>query len=237
VKELVELYIDRHAKAKKNHGKRTSVISTKKLVLKLGSRIAVSITSEDISAIHSEYGARHPYAANRFLEVTSKRFNCARIWKKVPKSFENPAEGIQDFPEFKRRVFVSTDQFSKLAQAIEEESSEYARHALWLLVLIGVRLQELLKAQWSDIDWGGQTLAVGRTKNGEPVLAPLFLAALERLRTIPQIDGNPYIICGKLVGQHRVNLRSAWVRVRSAAGLLSVRLHDLRRTERCGDRS
>ena len=230
VKELVDLYIDRHARAKKKSWKEDQRYLSKKLLPKLGSRIAVSITSEDISSIHSEYGARHPYAANRFLEVTSKLFNCARTWKKVPKSFENPAEGIQDFPEFKRKVFVRTDQFPKLAQAIEGEPSEYARHALWLLLLIGVRLQELLKAQWSDIDWGGHTLAVGRTKNGEPVLAPLSLAALERLRVIPQMDGNPYIICGKLVGQHRVNLRSAWVRVRSTAGLLSVRLHDLRRT-------
>jgi integrase len=230
VKELVELYLNRHAKAKKKSWKEDHRYLSKKLVPKLGSRLAVTITSEDISSIHSDYGATHPYAANRFLEVTSKLFNCAQTWKKVPKLFENPAEGIQDFPESKRKVFVNTEQFPKLAQAIEEDSSEYARHALWLLLLIGVRLQELLKARWSDVDWSGQTLFVGRTKNGEPVLAPLSLAAIERLKTIPRLVDNPYIICGKLTGQHLKNLRSAWIRVRSDAGLLGVRLHDLRRT-------
>jgi Phage integrase family len=73
-------------------------------------------------------------------------------------------------------------------------------------------------------------LFVGRTKNGEPVLAPLSLASIDRLKRIPRIDGNPYIICGKLVGQHLKNLRSAWIRVRREADLLGVRMHDLRRT-------
>ena len=70
-----------------------------------------------------------------------------------------------------------------------------AGHSLWLLLLIGVRLQELLKARWSDVDWSGQTLFVGRTKNGEPVLAPLSPAAIERLKTIPmELVGNATLL-------------------------------------------
>jgi integrase len=230
VNELSDLYLTRHARAKKKSWKDDERYLNNHLVPKLGSRLALTITSEHISEIHSEIGQNHPYAANRFLEIVSKVFNCARTWKKVPKQFENPAEGIEEFPEFKRKIFVTTEQFPRLAQAIEVERSEYARHALWLLLLIGIRLKELLKSKWSDIDWDQRTLYIGQTKNGEPVLAPLSLAAIERLRLVPRLEENPFIICGKLHRQHLKNLRSAWVRVRKEAGLFGVRMHDLRRT-------
>ena len=41
---------------------------------------------------------------------------------------------------------------------------------------------------------------------------------------------NPYILPGKLAGSHLVNISKPWGRVRTAAGVADVRLHDLRRT-------
>jgi integrase len=81
-------------------------------------------------------------------------------------------------------------------RALEAEDNEYARHGLWLLLLLGLRSIELLKAKWADIDWDMGTLFVGLTKNGEPLLAPLSDAAMARLKMIPRIANNPYIICG-----------------------------------------
>jgi Arm DNA-binding domain len=48
VKELVDLYLDRHAKAKKKSWKEDARYLSQRLVPKLGSRLAVTITSEDI---------------------------------------------------------------------------------------------------------------------------------------------------------------------------------------------
>jgi hypothetical protein len=118
----------------------------------------------------------------------------------------------------------------KLAGAIDAEGNEFARHAIWLLLLTGVRRTELLHAKWSDIDWDLRTLYIGKTKNSEPVLAPLSHAAIEHLKMIPHFEGNPYIICGKLRGQPLKGLQPAWARIRTAAALEDVRLHDLRRT-------
>jgi hypothetical protein len=36
--------------------------------------------------------------------------------------------------------------------------------------------------------------------------------ALELLRTIPRLGGNPYVICGEKPGQHLVNLEKPWRR-------------------------
>ena len=85
------------------------------------------------------------------------------------------------FPVRKRRRFITTTEMPRFLQAVEYEENEYARHAVWLLLLMGVRLKELLRATWEHIDWDANTLFVGFTKNGDPLLAPLRQAAIERL--------------------------------------------------------
>ena len=111
-----------------------------------------------------------------------------------------------------------------------DETDEYVRHALWLLLLTGLRRGELLNAKWTDIDWEQRTLSIPKTKNGEALLAPLSHAAVSRLKSVAQLQGNPYIFCGHKTGQHLVNLTQAWSRVRGTAGLNDLRIHDLRRT-------
>jgi integrase len=73
--------------------------------------------------------------------------------------------------------------------------TEFASHALWLLLLTGVRRNEILAAKWADIDWDNKTLYIGTTKNGEDVLTPLGRAAIARLKLIPRLHYNPYIVC------------------------------------------
>jgi hypothetical protein len=95
---------------------------------------------------------------------------------------------------------------------------------------MGLRSKELLKAKWADIDWDMGTLFVGLIKNGEPLLAPISDAAMDRLRAIPRISGNPNIICGRLPGQYLRSLGDPPRRVLKRAGLVNLRIHDLRRT-------
>lgn len=148
----------------------------------------------------------------------------------MPIDKANPAFGIERFPETKRRRFVTPDELPQLSNAIEQEFDEYVRHAVWLLLLTGLRRGELLNAKWSDIDWKQRTLSSPKTKNGEAPLAPLSHAAIARLKVVPRMQDNPYIICGRKAGQPLVNLNDAWNRIRAAAGLHDLRIHDLRRT-------
>ena len=230
MKDLCEEYMRRHAKAKKRTWKTDRSFIDRLLLPKLGSRLVASVTPADIAKIHSNVGSDHPYAANRLLEVVAKMFVLGKTWGKLPKEATNPGVGIEPFPEKKRRRYVTTAEMPKLAEAIDAEDNLFARHAIWLLLLTGLRRTELLKAKWSHIDWDLRTLYIGQTKNDEPVLAPLSNAAITRLNLIERVEDNPYIICGKIKGQHLKNLRLAWVRVRTAANLQDVRLHDLRRT-------
>ena len=73
-------------------------------------------------------------------------------------------------------------------------------------------------------------LYIGKTKNGEPVLTPLSRAAITRLKMIPLLKGNPYIICGAIPGKPLAYIDKMWRRVRKETGFKDLRIHDLRRT-------
>jgi integrase len=186
--------------------------------------------SQGIASIHTDTGKKHPYSANRFISIVRKMYNVGRQLGMVPEEIRNPATEIVPFPEKKRRRYVTLAEMPLLAAAIDEDPNEFAGHALWLLLLTGVRRSEILAAKWSDVDWDNGTLYIGETKNGDLVLTPLSRAAIARLNMIPKSADNPYIICGDIPGQPLVYLDAMWRRIRKRTGFHDLRIHDLRRT-------
>src|SRR5260370_2554142 len=118
----------------------------------------------------------------------------------------------------------------RLAAAINDDPNEFAGHALCLLLLTGIRRNEIRAAKWADVDWDNKTLFIGKTKNDEPVLTPLSRAVIARLKLIPQLEGNPFIICGAIPGKPLAYLDAMWRRIRTETGFHDLRIHDLRRT-------
>ena len=229
-KELATQYLEQHAKLKKRTWKADESFLDRYFIPRLGSHLASCVTRAEISAMHSEIGKAHPYAANHYIGVIRKMFNFGRRIGLVPDEMRNPGAEIDRFPEFKRRRYVTPAELPVLARAINSEPNEFAAHAFWLLLLTGLRRNEILGAKWADIDWDAKTLFIGKTKNGESVLTPLSRAAVARLEQIPKIKDNPYIICGALPEQPLRYLDSMWRRIRDETGFKDLRIHDLRRT-------
>ncbi|GFE79270.1 hypothetical protein GCM10011487_12700 [Steroidobacter agaridevorans] len=230
VKQLVAEYIEGHAKPKKRSWKNDKSCLERMLIPKFGARLAVTIISAEIQEIHAHKGVTHPRQANRFVEIVRKMFNWAPSAGLLPKGHDNPAVGIVPFPMRKRKRFVTTVEMPRFVEALEQESSEYGRHGIWLLLFTGLRTTELLMARWTDVDWEMGTLFIGMTKNGDPLLAPLSDAAIARLQMIPRIADNPYIICGRNPGDHFKALGPVLERVLARAKLENITIHDLRRT-------
>lgn len=229
VKDLCGAYMERHGNAKKSGSEDLRRI--KAYVLPAwGSHKARAITRPDVASLHSKIGKAHPYEANRVLALLSKMFELARRWGFVPEGHPNPARDIDRFKEQKRDRWVTPEELPRLAQAINEEPNESARFALWLYLLTGARKTEILTARWEHIDWTRAELKLPDTKAGRVHYLPLSAPALALLREIPQVEGNPFVLPGKLPGAHLVNVSKPWERVRTAAGVADVRLHDLRRT-------
>lgn len=65
------------------------------------------------------------------------------------------------------------------------------------------------------------------SKTGAKVV-PIGKAALDVLADIPRIEGNPYVITGKVEEQYLTDIQKPWRRIRMRAGLNTLRIHDLR---------
>lgn len=229
VKELCDDYMTRHASHKKSA--RDDLRRVNQTILPAWSNHRVSaITRTDVSALFFEVSKRGVYEGNRTLALLHKMFNLAGLWGYVEENAPNPAHGIQKNKEQKRDRWVTHEELPRLAVAIDAEPHYFARMALWLYLLTGVRKSELLTAKWDAVDFERRELRLGDTKAGRVHYVPLNEAALTILRSLERIDGNPYVLPGHKAGQHLVNISKPWIRVRKAAGVDDARLHDLRRT-------
>lgn len=229
--DLLDRYIQEYAKRRKKTWKKDERRFELYVPKDWRSRKAANITYSDISDLHSKIGDHGaPYEANRLVEILRKAFNLAPKWNMVDAAAPNPARGIERFKEVKRARWVRPDEVREIAKAIDTESSVYVRAAIWLYLLTGARRTELLQAKWCDVDWGQRQLRLPETKSGEEQVVSLSGPALVLLQSIPHEEKNPYILPGAKKGHHLVNIAKPWGRIRKAAGVEDVRLHDLRRT-------
>jgi integrase len=144
---------------------------------------------------------------------------------------DNPAHKIQLNKTNKRERFLSNDELAKLGEVLRTEAkkelSKLSVAAILLLLFTGCRKSEILTLRWRFIDWDQSLLRLPDSKTGAKVV-PLGQPALDLLRTLPRIENDPFVFPSPREGRHLVGLQKVWERVREAANLEGVRLHDLR---------
>lgn len=146
---------------------------------------------------------------------------------------DNPAHGIEKPPVRKMQRFLSEQEITRLAAALDAEASAsrnpFPAAAIKLLLFTGCRRGEIMELRWGYIDFerGREGLRLPDSKTGEKTVH-LNSAALAVLNKLPRIEGNPFVIAGTRDGAALGGLDKVWARVRRAAGLDGVRLHDLR---------
>ncbi len=229
IRDLCQTYMERHGNAKKT-GQEDLRRINQHILPRWGSYQIAALTRADVAALHTKLGKSSVYVANRTVALLSKMFALASLWGFVPEGHINPARRIARFKEVKRDRWVTAEELPRLAQAINEEDNPVARNGLWLYLLTGCRKTEILRAKWDDVDLSRAELRLPDTKSGRVHYIPLSAPALALLRSIPRADGSPYLLPGRGLSGHLVNIQKPWTRVRAAAGVADVRLHDLRRT-------
>jgi integrase len=198
----------------------------------IGSKRIVDVQRSDVARLHAGL-VRTPYEANRILAVVSAMWNWAVRRGEVALA-DNPAKGIERYPEHGRERFLTGAELARLGDALRLAETAgrriaidpFAIAAIRLLILTGARLREILDARWEHVDIERGILFLADSKTGKPVY--LSEAALEVLAGLPRLEGNSYIVVGKREGAQRADLKRPWVAVRKAAGLDGVRIHDLR---------
>jgi integrase len=232
LQEVADRYMKEHATVKK---KPRSIKEDRRLLDKVilpyfGSRKLADITRPDIAKFHHSQRAA-PYQANRAIALLSKIFNLAEKWG-LRTDGTNPCRHIEKYKEEKKERYLTPEELSRLGvvladtEATKQELPQ-AIAAIRLLIFTGCRLSEILTLKWEHVDLELREMTLPDSKTGKKTVQ-LAGPALEVLRNISRLVGNPYVIPGEKAGQHLIGLPHIWQRIREKAGLPDVRIHDLR---------
>ena len=144
---------------------------------------------------------------------------------------DNPARGVKRFTDGKSERFLSPAELARLGETLaaaeREGENPSAVAAIRLLTLTGGRKNEILSLRWEYVDFERACLRLPDSKTGAKVV-PLGAPALELLASLPRVEGCPYVLPSNTGEGHFVGLQKVWARLRERAGLLGVRVHDLR---------
>ena len=123
---------------------------------------------------------RGPATVNRYLSALRSAWNWARWAGLLPNDRLFPSRVMLSEPKGRTR-FLSDDELAALLAAARERSPlMYA--AIVTSIATGVRQGELLRLDWSDIDFARQTLRIRESKNDEARAIHLPPSASEALR-------------------------------------------------------
>ncbi len=229
VSELCDRFLREHAEPKK----RPSSVKTDRRIIEknikpmLGALRVEDVRRVDIGNLHHTL-RETPTQANRVVTVLSKMFNLAERWG-LRADYTNPCRHLDRFREVARERFMSAAELAKLGDALaflERERVEppEAIAAIRLLILTGARRSEILCLRWPFIDFERRLLRLPDSKTGAKTI-PLNAPALEVLSKLkPRSDW----VLPTAEGSTPVSLSKPWGRIREHAGLLDLRVHDLR---------
>ena len=193
---------------------------------KVGSHRIIDVTRADVVSLHASMKST-PYQANRTLGVLSVMFTVAHSWE-VRTDGVNPCWKVKRYKEEKRERYLTEEELARLGKVLRESTTEpEAVNCIRLLVLTGCRLGEIQTLKWDYIDYKAGVLRLPDSKTGAKVV-PVGEAVFEILKTIEKLDKNPYVITGRVEGQHLTDMQHPWRRLRERAGLEGLRIHDLR---------
>ena len=146
---------------------------------------------------------------------------------------DNPAFRVRCFPEKKLERFLSPAEIARLGEALAAAEAvgvmpTSAIAALRLLVLTGCRKNEILTLKPAFVDRHHRCLRLPDSKTGAKIVH-IGAPALKVIEGIcPEGSNSEYVLPGEWGTGHFVNLQRPWERIRAAAGLDDVRIHDLR---------
>lgn len=155
----------------------------------------------------------------------------------------NPVRDAQRFRKPKRRRHMEGDEAPKVAAELDKLAKEYPQRvaALWVILLAGTRVTEILTAKRSQLSGDKIILTEHKTqRTGDERVIVLPGQALTILNGLVD-DGSGYLFGaelsnvearadGKPNDRARQLVRVVWEKAREAAGCSDLRVQDFRRT-------
>ena len=258
VNDLLDRYIAEHVEQRNRPttGAAFKSIIERDIRPELGRLKVASVTRHDMHRFHVAR-ADTPRQANLILAVCSKAFNLAELWEMRAEG-TNPCSKIERYPENHRERFLSAEELARLGDTLrqaetvglrwrigpdsthptkpEDRRTLYRRAttaAIELLLFTGCRLSEVLNLRWEHVDFNAGTIALPETKSGRPQVVVMNAQARQVLKELEAAKASEFVLPSPFDTRHafsKAGIEAAWTKIRTAAGLADVRLHDLRHT-------
>jgi integrase len=253
VAELGERFMAEHVAVKRKAGtlKFYGDILDRIVKPEIGANKADKLTRLQVGRLHASLSAT-PFQANRVLAMIGSMYGYGTRAAMIPEGM-NPARGIEKFRESRRERFLTTAELERLGNSIREAESNgipwnidrskvTAKHApkaaltkinpiataaLRLLLFTGCRVGEILSLRWDFVDVERGLLLLPDSKSGRKTIV-LNAPAMTVLASLPKVG--PFVVPGDDPSKPRTDLKRPWKAVTQHAGLIGVRLHDLRHT-------
>ena len=144
---------------------------------------------------------------------------------------DNPVRGVKRFADNKGERFLSANELASLGEAIRQVEAQgankFAIAIIRLLTFTGARKSEITKLKWQEVDFDRSCLRLADSKSGAKVV-PLGPPALAVLSGLIQSDESQFVFPAESGGLAFQGTEKVWRKLRLAAGLTGLRIHDLR---------
>lgn len=165
-----------------------------------------------------------PNMANRVLSFLRVVFGYALEWQMVD---SNPCIGIRRHEEARRDRYISDKEF----EALMAHCSDYMRVIFEMCYLTGQRIGDVLAIRLADITSAG--IEFKQQKTGAKLIVTMtddIQGVIDRAKALPRKVRGLTLFCTRGGGKpvSYATVKDAFARAREEAGILNVKIHDLR---------
>ena len=222
-RQFAEMYLERVVPLMKSS--RTEKTRVLLWIRHFGNRPLGQITRAEIETWRREKLVRcRPATTNRDLARLRAMLRRALEWELIEKS---PLEGLKFLSETNARTrYLTLEECERLIQAC------LALHTKALVIIAlhtGMRLGEILRLRWQDLDFSAGLILIRDSKNGEPRHVPMDSTVQSHLESYPRRPGVEWVFSNSS-GQRLRDIRGGFHNALQRAGLTDLHFHDLRHT-------
>ncbi len=127
---------------------------------------------------------------------------------------------------------LSTEDWERLKAAVESSHNSQLKYIIALVVLTGIRLHELMAAQWDDIDQLTRLWTVHASGNTPLRQIPLTASVMDVLKQLPRFEDCAAVIVNPRTRKPYNSFYGSWDAARKKAGLDHLSIHELRNSLR-----
>ena len=220
-----------HVRTRKRTAAKDEEYFRLRLKAAFGNKRLNQISRREVQLFHSalrEEGLA-PASCNHYIKLLKRALNLAIQWEVL--DGKNPVVGIQQYRELNLvENYMDDEQLQRLLTVLKSDSNKSVTSIILWLLSTGARLNEALTAkhEFIDVEHRVWRIPAINSKSGKVRAVPLNDTALDVLAKQDTKGDFEYVFINKQTGKRYRTIQKVWNRLRNAADLGHVRIHDLR---------